>query len=206
MARWQPLIVCAAVLLAGGCGSTGGAVASGGDTGFVAGSGTVTILPATERGTPVELSGPLLGGGRFDLANTRGRVVLVNIWGSWCAPCRKEAPDLQRAWTDLRPEGVQFLGVNTRDDAAGAAEAFERRFGITYPSVRDPDGALQLGFRRTLPPKAIPSTLVLDRDGRVAARIIGAGSYRTFVALARQIGAEPYRGAVPTTGPTRASR
>ncbi|MGQ0631542.1 MAG: TlpA disulfide reductase family protein [Sporichthyaceae bacterium] len=175
--------------------SCGGAANSGttagtSDSGFVSGSGAVTIIAPSDRGGPIQLSGPLLAGGRFDLQSTRGEVVLINIWGSWCAPCRKEAPELQAAWDRLRDKDVQFLGLNTRDDAAGAAEAFERRFGITYPSVRDPDGALQLAFRETLPPRAIPSTLILDRQGRVAARIIGASTRSTFTALVQDVLAE----------------
>ena len=137
------------------------------------------------------LSGTKVGGGPIDLASYRGKVVLLNVWGSWCAPCRQEAPYLQAAWDQTRTLGdVQFIGLNTRDDAAGAAEAFERRFGITYPSLRDNDGSLQLVFRSTLPPKAIPSTIVLDRQGRVAARIIGEGSRGTFVGLVDQIRSE----------------
>jgi peroxiredoxin len=167
------------IALAGCSAATGAA----GDTGFVAGSGAVTLMSPMNRGEPVQLRGPLVGGGEFDLADQRGKVVLINIWGSWCAPCRKEAPELQQAWTELKDRGVQFLGLNTRDDSAGAATAFERRFGITYPSISDPDGRLQLTFRETLPPTAIPSTLVLDRAGRVAARVIGATTQTTFTAM-----------------------
>ncbi|MGQ0843397.1 MAG: TlpA disulfide reductase family protein [Sporichthyaceae bacterium] len=162
------------------------------------GDGTVTIIPAEKRDPPVDLAGPLLDGGAFDVSEHRGRIVLINIWGSWCAPCRKEAPELQEAWVALRGRDVQFLGVNTRDDAAGAAEAFERRFGITYPSLRDADGRLQLAFRRSLPPRAIPSTLILDREGRVAARIVGAGTRRTFTGLVEQILSESTGSAAPT--------
>ena len=85
---------------------------------------------------------------------------------------------------------MQFLGLNTKDDAAGAAEAFERRFGITYPSLDDDSGRLLLTFRKSIPPQAIPSTLVLDRQGRVAARIIGPSSRGTFVGLVDRIRSE----------------
>jgi thiol-disulfide isomerase/thioredoxin len=173
------------------CGTKDGPVTPGSDRGFVSGSGAVTIIAPEDRGDPVVLSGTKVGGGTLDLASVRGKVVLINVWGSWCAPCRKEAPYLQAAWDQTRPLGdVQFVGLNTRDDAAGAAEAFERRFGITYPSLRDNDGSLQLVFRSTLPPQAIPSTIVLDRQGRVAARIIGEGSRGTFVGLVDQIRSE----------------
>lgn len=180
-------VVVAAVLA--GC----GAGAPGGDTGtgFVAGDGAIARTAVDERGEPVALTGPKLGGGTLDLAAFRGKVVLLNVWGSWCAPCRKEAPYLEAAWQELKNQPVQFVGINTRDDAEGAAEAFERRFDITYPSFRDPHGDLQLVFARTLPPKAIPSTLILDRQGRVAARVIGDTTRATFVGLVTDVLNEP---------------
>ncbi len=179
----SPLVACSA---ADGAPST-----PAGDTGFVSETGNITEIPAAERGGPVALTGPLIDGKAFDVASLRGKVVLINIWGSWCAPCRKEAPALQQAWDQLRAfDDVQFLGLNTRDDAAGAAEAFERRFGITYPSLRDPDGSLQLTFRKSLPPRAIPSTLVLDKQGRVAAQIVGVGTRGTFTALVERLRSE----------------
>ncbi|WP_028984402.1 TlpA family protein disulfide reductase [Sporichthya polymorpha] len=185
------LVLVVAAALLGGCGGDASSPAALNDSGFVSGSGAVTIITPAERGDPISLEGPLLGGSeRLDLASLRGKVVLINIWGSWCAPCRKEAPELEAAWKKLKAHGVQFVGVNTRDDAAGAAEAFERRYKISYPSLRDPDGRLQLAFRKTLPPRAIPSTLVLDREGRVAARIVGASTMRTFVALIEDVLAE----------------
>ncbi|WP_033384988.1 TlpA family protein disulfide reductase [Sporichthya polymorpha] len=173
------------------CGAEDGPATPGGDRGFVSGTGAVTIIAPQDRGEPIALAGEKVGGGTLDLAALRGKIVLLNVWGSWCAPCRKEAPYLQAAWDQTRKLGdVQFVGLNTRDDAVGAAEAFERRFGITYPSLRDNDGRLQLVFRATLPPRAIPSTIVLDRQGRVAARIIGEGSRATFVGLVDQIRSE----------------
>jgi thiol-disulfide isomerase/thioredoxin len=185
------VLAVAAMLLAGCTGSHGKAAPTSGDTLFVAGSGAVTLIPPDKRGTPVALSGELVDGASYDVAAHRGTVFLLNVWGSWCAPCRREAPDLARAWASEQSNGdVQFLGLNTREDATAAAVAFERRFGITYPSLRDPDGRLQLTFRTTLPPKAIPSTLVLDRQGRVAARIVGVGSELTFTELIDQVRAE----------------
>lgn len=172
------------------CSGTDGTSVGISDQGYVPGTRAVTITPVAERGDPVVLAGPLVGGGTLDLASQRGKVVLINVWGSWCAPCRKEAPALQQTWESFAGKAVQFLGLNTRDDAAGAAEAFERRFGVTYPSLRDPDGSLQLSFRTSLPPRAIPSTLVLDRNGRVAARIVGPSTAATFAGLVEQILAE----------------
>jgi thiol-disulfide isomerase/thioredoxin len=156
-----------------GCGAnSSGAGASAGDTGFVSGDGSLTVLPIASRGEPIELAGDLLAGGSLDLADLRGSVVVVNVWGSWCGPCRREAPELQEASDRLAEDRVRFVGLNTRDQVE-PARAFTDRFGIEFPSILDPDGRLQLAFSDTLPPAAIPSTLVLDREGRVAARIIG---------------------------------
>jgi thiol-disulfide isomerase/thioredoxin len=161
-------------LVLSGCsgGAQAGSGASVGDTGFVSGDGSLTVLPAAQRGAPIELAGELLDGGTLDLADLRGSVVVVNVWGSWCGPCRREAPELQEAADRLAEDRVRFVGLNTRDQVE-PARAFTDRFGIEFPSILDPDGRLQLAFSDTLPPAAIPSTLVLDRQGRVAARIIG---------------------------------
>ena len=103
-------------------------------------------------------------------------MVVVNVWGSWCPPCRKEAPVLKAVSDDLAgPDSsgdVAFVGIDTRDSDA-AATAFLDNIGLTYPNVVDPDGVLLLAFKGDLNPNAIPSTLVLDRQGRVAARIVG---------------------------------
>jgi thiol-disulfide isomerase/thioredoxin len=163
----------AVVLFAVACSGPAGSNELVADQSYVSGPGTVTKIPAERRGAEITLPGTLLAGGAFDVADHRGKVVVVNVWGSWCPPCRAEAPGLQRVWTAVRAEGVQFVGIDTRDTKA-AAQAFERRFGLTYPSVTDGDGELLLTFRETLPPNAIPSTIVLDRRGRVAARIVGA--------------------------------
>jgi thiol-disulfide isomerase/thioredoxin len=156
-------------------GACSGALSDGpstSDQGFVSGDGTLTVLPTDQRGEAPTLVGEKLGGGDFDLADYRGDVVVLNVWGSWCGPCRKEAPELQAVYDKLKGDGVKFVGLNTRDKPE-PAQAFVDRFGITFPTVLDPDGKLQLAFSDTLPPAAIPSTLVIDREGRVAARIIG---------------------------------
>lgn len=180
----------AGLLLLGGCTGAKGSDGIGNETNFIAGSGAVTHVAPAERADPVELTGSIVGGGDFDLASYRGKVVLINVWGSWCAPCREEAPHLQGAWDELKNKDVQFVGLNTKDDAEGAATAFERKFGITYPSVADTDGSLQLVFRKSLPPTAIPSTLVLDKQGRVAASVIGGTTQSTFTGLVEDVLAE----------------
>jgi thiol-disulfide isomerase/thioredoxin len=129
-----------------------------------------------------ELSGRTLDGGRLDVAAWRGHVVVVNTWGSWCAPCREEAPVLARVWKETRGTGVRFVGIDTRDNDA-AARAFVRQSRIDYPSLVDEDGRLMLAFGRTIPVSAVPTTVVVDRQGRVAARIIGAVTYATLRGL-----------------------
>lgn len=164
----------AAMVVAGlsGCGGTAkGAGRGGAEQGFVAGDGSVQIVPAADRKPAPILTGTTLAGDRFDLGALRGQVVVLNVWASWCAPCRAEAPNLEQVYQATRADGVAFVGLNTRDGPDNA-RAFERKFGITYPSVMDRDGALLVAFRGTLPPAAIPTTLVIDRDGRMAARAL----------------------------------
>lgn len=164
------------VLLLGGCtGSAEGADAVEGQ-GFVSGDGTVAVLDPAERRAAPELSGHTLEGEPLALSDFAGSVVVVNVWASWCGPCREEAPYLQAVADETGDDGVKFLGINTRDDD-DAARAFQRRFEISYPSLVDDDGSLLLGFRDTLPPSAIPSTVVVDREGRVAARILRATTF-----------------------------
>lgn len=153
----------------GGAGGTGAAVA---DQGYISGDGSVRTVPPGQRDKPVQLRGTTLQGTQFDLRDHRGEVVVVNVWGSWCPPCIREAPELQSVWERSKDRGVQFVGIDFQDNRA-AALAHERRFGVTYPSLQDEAGRLLLSLRGTLPPQAVPSTLVLDRRGRVAARVLG---------------------------------
>lgn len=142
------------------------------------------FAPAS-RSAPLALAGPALeeGAAQVDVAEHRGSVVVVNLWGSWCAPCRAEAPMLQKNATTYAEQGVTFVGVNVSDSPA-AARAFERTYAITYPSI---DDSVQqrafLALREYVPSSAVPSTLVLDREGRVAARVIGQISDSTLRAL-----------------------
>lgn len=168
----------AAGLLLGGCsqGSSAGERVSGaGDVaeqGYVSGDGSTTIVAEADRVGAPALTGTTLDGGQFALADHLGEVVVLNVWASWCAPCRAEAPALAQVSQELADQKVTFVGLNTRDSDA-AATAFTQRFGITYPNVVDTDGTGQLLFADSLPPSAIPSTLVIDREGRVAGRAIG---------------------------------
>ncbi|WP_298991047.1 TlpA disulfide reductase family protein [uncultured Pseudokineococcus sp.] len=142
------------------------------DQGYVAGDGSLVQLAPDERGEPVELAGTTLQGEAVDVADWRGAPVVLNTWYAACGPCRLEAPDLAEVSEDTADEGVRFLGINTRDGEAQGV-AFEEEFGITYPSLLDRDGEGVLALRGQLPPSATPTTLVLDPQGRVAARFLG---------------------------------
>jgi thiol-disulfide isomerase/thioredoxin len=139
------------------------------DKGFLDADGTISKVAVADRRDPVTFRGTTLEGDAFDLTDARGKVVVVNVWASWCGPCIKEAPALQQVWDEVRDDGVQFVGVDIRDQDA-AARAHQRRFGVTYPSVVDDAGRVMLALRG-LSPKSPPSTLVLDRKGRLAYRV-----------------------------------
>lgn len=156
-----------AVVLLAGCAGDGGADGDG--RSFVSGDGTVTVLsPAERRAAPV-IAGPTLDGSEFAPDRTNGKVTVINLWASWCAPCRAEAPTLVRLAAEY--DDVAFVGLLTRDNV-DAANAFARRFGLNYPTIMDEE--LILRFGGALAPNAIPTTLVLDRSGRIAARLSGA--------------------------------
>lgn len=141
---------------------------------YIAGDGAITELSQSARGDSVQFSGTLENGDVASSADYLGEVLVLNFWYAGCAPCRAEAPDLQTLWTKYQDEGVAFLGVNVRDQA-GTALAFSETFGITYPSILDAsDGAVQLALSGSVAPNAVPTTLVIDRQGRVAARVLGA--------------------------------
>ncbi|MCH1882115.1 TlpA disulfide reductase family protein [Agrococcus sp. ARC_14] len=164
-------IALAALALAG-CASADGVAGQVGDAGYIAGDGFVTEFAPEDRTAPEPFSGPLAEGGEFDSAELDG-VSLVNFWYAACPPCRVEAPVLAELHAELGDE-VDFIGVNVRDGAAQAA-TFEEQFGIEYPSVLDDESAeAQLAFTGIVAPNAVPSTIILDAEGRVAARISGA--------------------------------
>lgn len=177
------------VLLLSGCTDTSSDVESSGGQGFVSGDGSAQVIAAEDRTAAPEVTGTTLDGEPLALADFAGDVLVVNVWGSWCAPCRAEAEALQQVYLDHKQDGVQFVGLNTRDQQA-AALAFEERFGITYPSLVDENGELQLAFRDSLPPNAIPSTLVIDRDGGIAARVVGPTTYSQLSDLVGDVAAE----------------
>lgn len=174
------LVTAAAVLALTACGGTEATDSGAGSgAGFVGGDGSIVVIDPSERVPAPVLSGQTLSGDTYALADDRGDIVVMNVWASWCAPCRAEAPELEEVWTDVQGDGVQFIGLNTRDSAL-AAQRFVETMGLTFPSVQDTDGRLQLLFSDSLPPQSIPSTLVIDRDGRVAARMLGKVSAATL--------------------------
>ncbi|MGL5816223.1 MAG: TlpA family protein disulfide reductase [Phycicoccus sp.] len=152
----------------------------GDQKGYVSGDGSVETIARDERAEPVELSGDLLGGGRFRSTEVRGEVLLLNVWASWCGPCVAEMPVLQQVWEEQEKAGapVRFFGINFRDNDAGGA-AFAKRAGVTFPSLSDESGTTILALQGKAP--TVPTTLVLDREGRIAARVNGpvtAGTLR----------------------------
>ena len=149
-------------------------VGSSGNQGYVAGKGVITSVQAADRRKPGEVAGRTLDGKRVSLADFRGKVVVVNVWGSWCGPCRAEAPMLARAARELAKKDVVFLGIDSRDPSQDAAKAFVRRFDVPYPSLYDQQGTTLLAFRGTLTPNSVPSTVVVDPQGRVAGSVLGS--------------------------------
>jgi len=162
-----------------------GAVEDTGDDGFISGNGEITFIDPGKREAAPELSGTDLEGNELSTADFAGKVLVVNLWGSWCAPCRQEAPALAKASAELADENVQFLGLLTKDDPA-SARAFNTKFGIDYPSIDDSAGRNQAAFADSLPSVAIPTTWVIDSKGKVAARVMGELTDATLRGLVDQ--------------------
>ena len=161
-----------------------------GDKGYISGDGSVVQYPPEDRGEPVELTGDSLEGRPVDVAQARGRALVVNVWWSGCAPCIREMPMLVDAERELRSE-AEFLGINIRDASALDGRLFAESYGVPYPSLYDPTGRALLAFSGAVSPRTIPSTLVLDAQGRVAATIAGEIPSRlTLVELVEEIAAE----------------
>lgn len=149
-------------------------------------AGIEVIAPA-DRGEPLALSGPSLGDppASVDLADYRGRVVVVNSWATWCEPCRAEIPALVALDEATDDADVAVIGLNVSDDRSSAL-AFTDEFGMAYPSIADPEGTL-LPQVPGVPPRALPSTVVLDREGRVAVRVVGEIDPATFPGLVESV-------------------
>ncbi len=150
---------------------------SGGSAGtkFVAGTGGIDTAKKADRQPLPDISGTTLDGKKLNLADYKGKLLVINVWGSWCSPCRLEMPHLVKVAKATKADGVEFVGINVRDPNKPPAVKFQKEFGVPYPSLYDPVGKLMLRFPAgSLNPKAIPSTVIVDRDGKVAARALKA--------------------------------
>ena len=161
--------------------SNGGAISN--EQSFVSGNGIATFISIENRVAAPAISGPALAGG--DVRSESGKVRVINVWASWCSPCRAEAPALEEL-SKAHPE-VQFIGILTRDSVV-TARAFVERFGITYPTLID--DSILVKFHGQLTPNAIPTTLIIDKENRIAARISREISYTGLEDLIKKIGAE----------------
>lgn len=155
-------------------------------TGSVSSDGSIERMGVARRGPALTLAGTTLGGRPWSLTQDAGKVVVLNMWGSWCGPCVAEAPALQRAWTQLRRKPVQFMGLDFKEGPATGA-AFERRYHVTYPSLAYDDTAI-LALQGKAP--TVPTTLIVDRRGRIAARVLGQTTTATITGLVDDVLAE----------------
>ena len=176
----------AGLLLLAGCSGLDGT----GGKGYVTGDSQVVQRAAEDREPPVELTGEDLDGEPLDIADFRGKPVVVVVWGAWCGPCRAEAPEVVAAAEEIGDQ-AQFVGINLRDPSVENARSFVRTFDVPYPSFSSPDGKAMLAFRGFLTPNSIPSFAVLDSEGRVAAVIPGELPSRlTLVELVEDVAKE----------------
>ncbi|MFF7239880.1 TlpA disulfide reductase family protein [Streptomyces collinus] len=179
-----------AALSLSACGN-GGTSGGGGNTNFVTGNNGIDTAPQGRRTAAPDLSGKTIDGKTLDVADYKGKVVVINVWGSWCGPCREEARYFAKVSKAYEGKDVQFVGINTRDTSTTPAVAFEKEHGIGYPSLYDPTGRLMLRFKKgTLNPQLIPSTLILDKDGKVAARALEALDDTALLKMLKPVVAE----------------
>jgi thiol-disulfide isomerase/thioredoxin len=181
------IVVAAASLLLAGCSNT--PAPSDDQPGFVSGDRSITLVaPADRRPAPLVQGTRLGSDASVSSADFAGQVLVLNVWGSWCNPCRAEAKDLQAASQETAGT-AQFLGLNTKDYSPAPALAFVRSFGVSYPQIFDPEGRVLVSLAQVLPPNAIPTTLVIDRQNRIAARVAGTVSQITLVSLINDVAA-----------------
>ncbi|HLV04830.1 TlpA disulfide reductase family protein [uncultured Georgenia sp.] len=172
LTRALATLAVAVVVLTGCGGSTGGTATDTTGAGYQAGDGSWTTWDQPDRTGPVELTGTTYDDEEVDLADWRGDVVVLNYWYAACPPCRAEAGDLAAIHADYADQGVRLLGINPRDDAA-TAQAFERSFDVPYPSLHDETARGVAALQGLVPLQAMPTTVVLDTEGRVAGRVLG---------------------------------
>lgn len=187
-------LVLAATLLLAGCASGTDSLSqqfkNGDNKNYIQGDGTISEWAKSSRQAPVVWKGVLENGGVLGSANLTGVVTVLNFWYAGCAPCRAEAKDLVALSKEFESQGVQFIGVNVRDTAS-TAKAFERNFGVTYPSIIDNNtGSVVLAFTGIVSPQAVPTTLVIDKKGRVSSRVLGRVEKGTLKSLIETVVAE----------------
>jgi thiol-disulfide isomerase/thioredoxin len=159
---------------------------SGDGKGFVSGDGSIERVAMDQRSAQLALGGTTLQGTPWKVADARDEVLVLNVWGQWCGPCVAEMPHLQQVWSQLSAAGepVQFMGINYRDGVE-TAKAFLRANKITYPSLEDDGGRTLLALRGKA--NTTPTTLVLDRQGRIAARVSGPVTAATLSGLVNDV-------------------
>jgi thiol-disulfide isomerase/thioredoxin len=199
-ARWRAAVgagfasVAIAVGVAG-CTTGSDAVVSGGTFDFVSPGGKTVIFydPPQSRGTIGALSGPdlMVDGKTTAVSDYPGKVVVLNLWGQWCGPCRAEAPQLEKVFAATRDSGVQFIGIDVRDPQKQAARDFVIDFKVSYPSIWDPEMRTVIALGGHYPTSVIPSTLVLDRKHRVAAVFLQALLVADLQPVVERVAAEP---------------
>lgn len=153
---------------------------------YVTGDGLITVVSPADREEAPDIAGETLDGERLELSQFAGKTLVVNVWGSWCPPCRKEAPALIEVSKQYADQDVQFVGIAIREEAA-ASRAFSDRVGMPYPSISDPSSQTLLGFVDSLPSQAIPTTWVIDDQGRVAARVLDDVTASTLAGLIDEV-------------------
>ncbi len=165
--------------------------AGGGNSGVttVNGSASAVVYAPGHRPLAPEFSGTTLTGSKLSFSDYRGKVVVLNFWGSWCVPCRAEAPTLAAVASKYQSSGVSFLGVDVRDTTASAL-AFARSFHVGYPSVSDPGSAITLDFTAKVPIAGTPTTLVVDRTGHIAGAVFGTVTYPELTAILAKVTAK----------------
>jgi thiol-disulfide isomerase/thioredoxin len=193
--KWLAIGVAAVTLLLAGCSTGDDAVAQGGSFEFVAPGGKTDILydPPDSRGKPGPISGPDLmdPAKTLSLTDFDGKVVVINVWGQWCAPCRSEIPELQRVYDETRERGVAFLGIDVRDNNRQAAVDFVVDRKVTFPSIYDPSMRTMIAFGGRYPTTVIPSTIVLDRQHRVAAVFLRELLAEDLLPVVERLAGEP---------------
>jgi thiol-disulfide isomerase/thioredoxin len=191
--RLAVLLVAAALLA--GCSTGDDAVAQGGTFEFVAPGGKTDIFydPPSSRGKPGPLSGPSLmdPSKTISLNDFAGKVVVINVWGQWCGPCRSEITQLEQVYNQTRDLGVAFLGIDVRDNDIEAPQDFVVDRKVTFPSIYDPAMRTMLAFGGKYPTTVIPSTIVLDREHRVAAVFLRELLAEDLVPVVQRLAAEP---------------